>query len=225
MIKPLIWYPTTRFRLTKAQTNAPSIEAGILRLERKQGVIQLEKKLADHLENMPQLYLQGGTDRDTHSIPAHLISSTPFHYFGIWWVSPRECKPPAFYKKIFATVGLIADAAQHMADLQNASEIIFSFYLEPELITIPRQDMDCVATYRQSAWLGRYYHAFPVGKRTEDLLGEVRYKYQNIFTSFGQEISKRHLLPHLHANYIGSVYKDILKLMLRLAENNWNRES
>jgi hypothetical protein len=204
--KPLILYPPTRFRLTKTQARGQLSKARLLRLERKNDVEELESEFSSQLE---------GSE-------AFLISSTPISDPGIMWVSSDDCKPPRFYKKLFATTAAAADIAAEACASPGASDLVFSFYLESSRISHMSSDISLPLFYEKSTWLGKYHHAFPSKTRTQELLGQLRYRKESILDLYK---GKKEYDRRQHLQIIGFIYRDTLRFLLELAEINWHRES
>jgi hypothetical protein len=220
--KPLILYPPTIFRLTKTQARGQLSKARLLRLERKNDVEELESEFSSQLAKMPQIYLRGSSDLKIEGSEAFLISSTPISDPGIMWVSSDDCKPPRFYKKLFATTAAAADIAAEACASPGASDLVFSFYLESSRISHMSSDISLPLFYEKSTWLGKYHHAFPSKTRTQELLGQLRYRKESILDLYK---GKKEYDRRQHLQIIGFIYRDTLRFLLELAEINWHRES
>lgn len=216
---PLIIYPKTRFTLTERQASGKLSKAGIWRLERKKGVPGLEKTLAGYLPQMPQMYLRGSSDTRINGNSSFLISSTPIEYGDRWVFSPRECKPPLFFKKLFAsTVEAWTIGKNHLFKEADASEVVLSIDKAFYRITKNNGEMSRNAT-PPSNWLRAGDRTFLAAGRSYNQLAQLRYPGEAFSCLSGMDMN-RFYAQCLQIN--GFIYRDVLRLLLKLAKNNWN---
>jgi hypothetical protein len=218
-----IVHAPTIFQLSQTQARGQLSKAQLIRLERKNDVEELESEFSSQLAKMPQIYLRGSSDLEIEGSEAFLISSTPIGDAEMWWVSPADCEPPRFYRRLFATVATAVDTTAKDCASPGVSDLVFSFYLANEKISHPTPDMDPPSPYTRSNWLGDLNnYTFPSKTRTHELLGQLKYKKESIL---GLYKGKKEYDRRQHLQIIGLIYRDALRFLLELAERNWHRES
>lgn len=184
----------------------------------------LERELAKHLPDMPQVTLRGQSDESRRSYYAFLISSTPIEDR----LSPEEASPPLFFRKLYASV-LIAAATgiSHWKHIPQSSSLLISIYtVSGSSHGFRHTKADIYMGYGTltTGVDGQSITTFPTFLPGRTELGFVAFEKEDVLA--GNNVQSSALPLNLAGQRVyqrrnAVFYNAVLELMLNLARQNW----